>query len=242
MIKDIKFYQHKHNNTKTNACKIMNNTKSKAAKTKREVFNPVKEDHDGIKAKRAIWSTKSLNLAIDGILAGKKLLANPFYENNTSILKGDLVFERTETEIKEWLKCKNDILYFANTYCKLMTPEGVQHIQLRDYQKKYLRHLEQNRLSVYLSCRQSGKCLSFTQVIDTKLNNEFITTYGDKLKKYFDRFYYNKEKDCYELPLFEIYNLYDKSFKWKIQYLLYKIVYKYEQREKRKEAKKRSTT
>ena len=212
------------------------------SKTKREVFNPVKEDRDGVKAKRAVWSTKSLNLAIDGILAGKKLIANPFYENNTSILKGDLVFERTEEEIKEWLKCKNDILYFANTYCKLMTPEGVQHIQLRDYQKKYLRHLEQNRLSIYLSCRQSGKCLSFTQVIDIKLNNEFITTYGDKLKKYFDRFYYNKEKDCYKLPLFEIYNLYDKSFKWKIQYLLYKIVYKYEQREKRKEAKKRTTT
>lgn len=158
MIKDIKFYLYKHNNTKTNACKIMNNTKSNIkTKAKREVFDPVKEDRDGVKAKRAVWSTKSLNLAIAGILAGKKLLANPFYENNTSILKGDLVFERTEEEIKEWLKCKNDILYFANTYCKLMTPEGIQHIQLRDYQKKYLRHLEQNRLSVYLSCRQSGK-------------------------------------------------------------------------------------
>lgn len=158
MIKDINFYQYKHNNTKINTCKIMNNTKPKPKpKAKHDVFNPVKEDHDGIKAKRAIWSTKSLNLAIAGILAGKKLLANPFYENNTAILKGDLVFERTEEEIKEWLKCKNDILYFANTYCKLMTPEGVQHIQLRDYQKKYLRHLEQNRLSIYLSCRQSGK-------------------------------------------------------------------------------------
>ena len=123
-----------------------------------------------------------------------------------------------------------------------MTPEGIKHVKLREYQKNYLRHLEKHRLSIYLACRQCGKCLSFTQVISTKLNNEFITIYGDKLKKYFDRLYYNKEKDCYELPLFEIYNLYDKSFKWKIQYLLYKIVYKYEQREKRKEVKKRSTT
>ena len=222
----------------------MNNTKSNTkTKAKHDVFNPVKEDHDGVKAKRAIWSTKSLDLAIAGILAGKKLLANPFYENNTSILKGDLVFERTDNEIKEWLKCKNDILYFANTYCKLMTPEGVQHIQLRDYQKRYLRHLEQNRLSIYLSCRQSGKCLLFTQTIDTKLNNEFINNHDDRLKKYFDRLYYNKEKDCYELPLFEIYNLYDKSFKWKIQYLLYKIIYKYEQREKQKEkTQKRAAT
>ena len=212
-------------------------------KTKQDVFNPVKEDNDGIMAKRMIWSSKSLELALSGIIAGRKLVANPFYEKNTSLLKGDLVFDRTQEEIKEWLKCKNDILYFAEKYCKLMTPEGIKNIKLRDYQKNYLQHLEKNRLSIYLSCRQSGKCLLFTQVIDTKLNNELITIYGERLKKYFDCLYYNKEKDCYELPLFEIYNLYDKSFKWKIQYLLYKIIYKYEQRQYRKEkTQKRSTT
>ena len=205
-------------------------------------FNPVKEDKDGVRAKRTIWSTKSLELALKGIEQGKKLIANPFYENNTKLLKGDLVFQRTQDEIEEWLRCKNDIIYFVEKYCKLMTPEGIRNVKLRDYQENYLRHLMDHRLSIYLACRQCGKCLSFTQVISTKLNNEFITIYGDKLKKYFDRLYYNKEKDCYELPLFEIYNLYDKSFKWKIQYLLYKIVYKYEQREKRKEVKKRSTT
>ena len=211
-------------------------------RTKQDTFNPVKEDTAGIQAKRAIWSSKSLDLAYEGLKQGRKLVANPFYENNTKLLKGDLVFDRTPDEIQEWLRCKNDIIYFVEKYCKLMTPEGIRNVKLRDYQQNYLRHLMDHRLSIYLACRQCGKCLSFTQVISTKLNNEFITIYGDKLKKYFDRLYYNKEKDCYELPLFEIYNLYDKSFKWKIQYLLYKIVYKYEQREKRKEVKKRSTT
>ena len=80
-------------------------------KTKQDVFNPVKDDKDGIIAKRMIWSSKSLELALSGILAGRKLVANPFYEKNTSLLKGDLVFDRTQDEIKEWLKCKNDILY-----------------------------------------------------------------------------------------------------------------------------------
>lgn len=132
-------------------------SKEKNTKTKQDVFNPVKEDKDGIIAKRMIWSSKSLELALSGILAGRKLVANPFYEKNTSLLKGDLVFDRTQEEIKEWLKCKNDILYFAEKYCKLMTPEGIKHIKLRDYQKNYLQHLEKNRLSIYLSCRQSGK-------------------------------------------------------------------------------------
>ncbi len=120
-------------------------------------FNPIKEDKDGVKAKRMIWSSNALELAIKGLGEGRKLVANPFYENNTKLLKGDLVYQRTTDEVKEWKKCKNDILYFAEKYCKLMTPEGIQHITLRDYQKRYLKHLEKNRLSIYLACRQCGK-------------------------------------------------------------------------------------
>ena len=100
----------------------------------KEIFNPVKEDKDGVRAKRAIWSTKSLDFALEGIKQGKKLIANPFYENNTKLLKGDLVFDRTQQEIDEWLKCKNDVVYFVEKYCKIMTPEGIQRVKLRDYQ------------------------------------------------------------------------------------------------------------
>lgn len=120
-------------------------------------FNPVKEDKNGVQAKRMIWSTQSLNLALRGIEQGRKLVANPFYENNTKLLKGDLVFQRTQEEIDEWMRCKNDIIYFVEKYCKLMTPEGIQHVTLRDYQVDYLRHLEKNRLSIMLSARQAGK-------------------------------------------------------------------------------------
>ena len=120
-------------------------------------FNPVKDEKDGVKAKRMIWSSSAIDLALTGIGQGKKLIANPFYENNTKLLKGDLVFQRSENEIKEWMKCKNDIIYFVEKYCKLMTPEGIQHVTLRDYQVDYLRHLEKNRLSIMLSARQAGK-------------------------------------------------------------------------------------
>lgn len=126
-------------------------------KIKRDVFNPVKEDTSGVQAKRAIWSSKSLDLALEGIKQGRKLVANPFYENNTKLLKGDLVFDRTIDEIQEWFRCKNDIIYFVEKYCKLMTPEGIKNVKLRDYQKKYLKHLVENRLSIYLACRQCGK-------------------------------------------------------------------------------------
>ena len=124
------------------------------------IFNPIKEDKEGTAARRVIWSSESLDMAINGLKEGKRLVANPFYENNIKLLKDNLVFNRTKEEIKEWKRCANDILYFAENYCVLMTPEGRQHIQLRDYQKKYLLHLFNNRLSVYLSARQSGKTTS----------------------------------------------------------------------------------
>ena len=120
-------------------------------------FNPVKEDKDGVKAKRMVWSSKSLDIAVKGLGEGRKLIANPFYENNIKLLKGDLVFQRTDEEIREWKKCKNDICYFAENYCKLMTPEGIKEISLRDYQTEYLKHLEKHRLSIMLSARQAGK-------------------------------------------------------------------------------------
>ena len=120
-------------------------------------FNPVKEDKSGVVARRAIWSTTAIDLALKGLEEGKKLVSNPFYEYNTKLLKGDLVFDRTPEEIEEWKHCATDIIYFAEKYCKLMTPEGIRHVKLRDYQKDYLRHLEKNRLSIFLSCRQSAK-------------------------------------------------------------------------------------
>lgn len=126
-------------------------------KQKATSFNPVKTDKDGVQAKRVIWSTEALNLALKGLEDGRKLVANPFYENQTKLLKGDLVFQRTEEEINEWKKCATDIVYFANKYCKLMTPEGIKHITLRDYQINYLNHLVKNRLSIYLACRQCSK-------------------------------------------------------------------------------------
>ena len=125
-------------------------------KKEEDFFNPVKVDESGKMARRMIWSTKSIDAALKGIREGRQLIASPFYMGNIKLLKPDLNFKRTPEEIEDFIKCKNDILYFAKK-CKLMTPEGIEYITLRDYQEDYLRHLEKNQLSIFLSCRQSGK-------------------------------------------------------------------------------------
>jgi hypothetical protein len=195
-------------------------------KTNNNVFNPIKEDKDGVIAKRMIWTSEALKIALKGLEDGRKLVANPFYENNTKLLKGDLVFQRTEEEKAEWKRCATDIIYFVNKYCKLMTPEGIKNVKLRDYQEHYLQHLMDNRLSIYLACRQCGKCNSFITNVLCKFDDDFWKKFGYKLKNKWDCRYYIKESDCYMIPIFELYNLYDNRLVWKIKYRLYKYLYK----------------
>ena len=42
-------------------------------------------------------------------------------------------------------KCKNDISYFIEKYCILVTPNGIENIRLSDSQKKYLEYLDKHR-------------------------------------------------------------------------------------------------
>lgn len=176
-------------------------------------FNPIKEEIGGKKVEGIIWTTKVINTALSGLEKGKRLVANPFYENNTKLLKGDLVFKRTDEENDEFVHCMQDIIYFANNYAKLMTPEGIQNITLRPYQEKYLKHLVKNRLSIYLSCRQSAKCVDLTTNVTIKSNS---------LPKKYNKY---KINDVYTMPMFEIVNQYKTGLMWKIKYLLYKVIY-----------------
>lgn len=119
-------------------------------------YDPVKEVKGGAEAAKVIWSTKSLLAAVDALNKGLPLKANPFIGSRTGLLKPDLVYKRTQEEMDDIVKCIQDPVYFASK-CFLMTPEGLQAVTLRDYQIDYLRHLQHNRFSIFLSCRQSGK-------------------------------------------------------------------------------------
>lgn len=194
----------------------MENKQTQVKQHTKSSFNPVKEDKDGVMARRVIWSTDTLDMALKGLEQGKKLVANPFYENNTKILKTDLVFERTPEEIEEWKKCRDDIIYFTEKYCQLMTPQGIKHIELRNYQKDYLRHLEKNRLSICLACRQAGKCLSFDTTIKAHIDMHILEEHPE-LEKYYKGNYY-------EIPLFELYNIYNTDQNWCTKYNIYKKI------------------
>ena len=122
-------------------------------------YNPVKEIKGGVEASKVVWSTKSLNAAVDALKKGLPLKANPFCGTNTKLLKPDLVYKRTEEEVEDYIKCMQDPLYFAEK-CFLMTPKGLQPVKMRDYQKEYLTNLKENRFNILLACRQAGKSVT----------------------------------------------------------------------------------
>lgn len=129
------------------------------AKSTEAEFNPIKETVGGKQAEKVIWSTHVINVALEAIEQGKPLKASPFFMKNTKLLKPELVYKRTKEEIEDYIKCKQDPIYFASK-CFLMTPEGLQPCVLRDYQEGYLGHLQNNRFSVLLACRQAGKSVT----------------------------------------------------------------------------------
>lgn len=122
-------------------------------------FNPIKEQKGNEQAQRVIWSTQSIEMAVDAIQKGLPLKVNPFMGSNTKLLKPDLVYKRTEEEIADYIHCMQDPVYFASK-CHIMTPEGLRPCKLRDYQVRYLNHLQNHRFSIFLSCRQSGKSVT----------------------------------------------------------------------------------
>jgi len=85
---------------------------------------------------------------------------NPFHENDPEIRKGNILFEYTEWELEEIKKCAEDVVYFADNYCHVMTDEGIRQITLRDYQIQILNQYQHHRKNVFVSPRQSGKTIT----------------------------------------------------------------------------------
>ena len=117
-------------------------------------FVPPKDDADD----RVIWSSEKVEQTIEAIENGYEV-PHPFHEGIQHYRKGNLVFEYTEFEESEIRKCARDIVYFANTYCQVMTDDGYMKIKLRDYQEEMLLSFKENRFSICLAPRQVGKTI-----------------------------------------------------------------------------------
>lgn len=114
------------------------------------------------KAQEVTWSSKAIGQFDDDVNNGIQRKDNPYYFGNTYLRKPNLLYEYTQEEIDELMKCKNDVNYFANHYAYTMSPTtgSLERITLRDYQEDLLHTITDNRFTIILASRQSGKTVS----------------------------------------------------------------------------------
>lgn len=75
-----------------------------------------------------------------------------------NLKRANIKTQWTQEMINEWKRCRDDVVYFAETYCAITHIDyGVIKVQLRDYQKDMLRIMSGNRMSVSKLSRQLGK-------------------------------------------------------------------------------------
>lgn len=128
------------------------------------------------KHKITVWSTKLVNDYLNDIDNGIERKDSPFLYGNVQLRKPNLMFEYTQEEIGEILRCKNDINYFANHYAYTMNPStgSLNLITLRDYQEDLLNTINDNRFTIIVASRQCGKC---------SIGNEYVELEsGEKVK------------------------------------------------------------
>src|SRR3989304_6318948 len=106
-----------------------------------------------------VWSTLRVEEMLAQLDAGIEPYQNPFWDGKPEWRAANIVFEYTAEEIREIELCSKDVIYFANKYVFAMTDEGIQNIQLRDYQEDILREFQENRFCAFVSPRQVGKTI-----------------------------------------------------------------------------------
>ena len=83
------------------------------------------------------------------------------YNGNSLVKRDGVTHNFTKEEITEYQKCMIDPAYFAKTYVKIINlDKGLVPFDLYPYQEKMFEHFSNNRFSVVLACRQSGKSIS----------------------------------------------------------------------------------
>jgi len=83
---------------------------------------------------------------------------NDVYLGNPNLKKANTQIEFTQENIVEFLKCKEDPVYFANNYMKIVSlDEGLVQFKPYDFQEKLINRFHDNRFNICKMPRQTGK-------------------------------------------------------------------------------------
>jgi len=80
------------------------------------------------------------------------------YLGNPNLKKANTPIEFTEENVIEFMKCKNDPVYFAKKYIKIVSlDEGLTQFHPYDFQETLIKRFHENRFNICKMPRQTGK-------------------------------------------------------------------------------------
>lgn len=88
----------------------------------------------------------------------REMLAAFSFRGNSKLRPAGAIVEYTQDMIDEYAKCKADPIYFICNHCKTTNVDnGTTPLHLYEYQKKLIKSYVENRKTVAMQPRQSGK-------------------------------------------------------------------------------------
>jgi len=92
-------------------------------------------------------------------------MSNDVYLGNPLLKKANTPIEFTQEQIEEYIKCKDDPVYFAQNYVQIVTLDhGLQPFKTYDFQEKLINNFHNHRFNICKMPRQTGKsttCVSY---------------------------------------------------------------------------------
>ena len=90
------------------------------------------------------------------------------YLGNTNLKEAGIDIQFTEEQVKEYMKCSKDPVYFIEKYIKVVSlDEGLVPFKLYDFQEDMVETVHNNRFVIAKLPRQSGKALATNTPINT---------------------------------------------------------------------------
>ena len=85
-------------------------------------------------------------------------MTDSVYLGNPNLKKANTAIEFTPDQIQEFIKCKEDPVYFARNYIKIVSlDEGLVPFSMYDFQEEMVRCFHKNRFNIAKLPRQTGK-------------------------------------------------------------------------------------
>lgn len=80
------------------------------------------------------------------------------YKGNPNLKAENVQIQFTTDQIQEYLKCKEDPVYFAMKYIKIVSlDDGLMPFEMYDFQKELIKNFHNNRFNIAKLPRQTGK-------------------------------------------------------------------------------------